>query len=102
MLNGVFTGAQASRGEQRFKESCVTCHSIEEQASSLRSKYRNGTLHDVFSVISTTMPQNSPGSLTPDDYASIVALYLRQSGHTPGSTDLPASPTALAKIRIDP
>ena len=102
MLNGVFTSAQAARGEQRFKESCVTCHSIEEQASSLRSKYRNGTLHDVFSVISTTMPQNTPGSLTPEDYASIVALYLRQSGHAPGSTDLPANPAALAKMRIGP
>jgi mono/diheme cytochrome c family protein len=101
MLNGMFTSVQAARGEQRFKESCATCHSIEEQAASLQAKWRNGSLHDLFRAISTTMPQNSPGSLTPDDYASIVALYLRQSGHAPGSTELPSDPATLAKLRID-
>ena len=50
----------------------------------------------------TTMPQNSPGSLTPDDYASIVALYLRQSGDVPGVTELPSDPAQLAQMRISP
>jgi mono/diheme cytochrome c family protein len=101
-LNGVFTSAQASRGEQHFRQSCATCHSIEDQASSFRAKWGNGTLRELFTVISTTMPQNSPGSLTPDEYASILALYLRQSGHTPGSTELPSSSSALGELRVPP
>jgi alcohol dehydrogenase (cytochrome c) len=99
-LNGVFTSAQATRGEEHFKQNCATCHSIDDQASSFRAKWGNGTLRDLFTVISTTMPQNRPGSLTPDAYASIVALYLRQSGHTPGSSELPTSSTALGEMRI--
>jgi alcohol dehydrogenase (cytochrome c) len=99
-LNGVFTSAQAARGEEHFRQSCATCHSIDDQASSFTAKWGNGTLRDLFTVMSKTMPQNSPGSLTPDAYASIVALYLRQSGHTPGSTELPASLAALGEMRI--
>ena len=99
-LNGVFTSAQASRGEQQFNQACATCHAIDEQAGSLRSKWGNATLADLFTVISTTMPQNDPASLSRDAYASIVAYYLQRSGNTPGATDLPADPAALRQIRI--
>jgi alcohol dehydrogenase (cytochrome c) len=99
---GMYTNAQALRGEQRFQQACSTCHSIEEQAGSLRARWASGTLADLFKVMMTTMPQNTPGSLTPDDYASIVALYLRQSGHAPGATELPSDPAQLAQMRISP
>jgi mono/diheme cytochrome c family protein len=98
----VFTSAQAARGEQQFKQACATCHSIEEQAGSLRSKWGNGTLAEIFMVISTTMPQNKAGSLSPAEYASILAFYLQQSGHSPGSTELPGDPAALRDMRIAP
>jgi alcohol dehydrogenase (cytochrome c) len=99
-LNGVFTSAQASRGAQQFKQACAACHSIEEQANSLNAKWGKGTLRDLFTVISTTMPQNKAGSLSPDEYASIVAFYLQESGHTPGSSELPADPAALERMRV--
>ncbi len=101
-LNGVFTSTQAASGEQQFKQACATCHSIEEQAGSLRSKWGNGTLRDLFTAVSTTMPQNNPGSLSSNDYTSIIAYYLQQSGHTPGSTELPGEPAALGELRFLP
>jgi alcohol dehydrogenase (cytochrome c) len=100
--NAVFTTAQAARGEQQFKQACATCHSIDDQAGSLRAKWGGGTLRDLFTVISTTMPQNSAGSLSRDDYVSILALYLRQSGHASGPTELPGDPAALEAMRIAP
>jgi hypothetical protein len=51
--------------------------------------------------MSTTMPQGKPGSLTADDYSSIVAFYLSQSGYPAGATDLPVDPAALATVRVD-
>jgi alcohol dehydrogenase (cytochrome c) len=101
-LNGVFTSAQAAQGEQQFKQNCSTCHSIDDHAASLHSKWANATLRDLFNTISTTMPQNNPGGLTQAEYASIVAYYLRQAGHTPGSMELPSAPAALAEMRIPP
>ena len=78
------------------------CHSIEEQAGSLRARWGSGTLAELFKVLVTTMPQNTPGTLSPEDYASIVAFYLRQSGHAPGATELPSDPARLAQMRISP
>lgn len=98
--NGVFTSAQASRGEQHFKRACAACHSIQDQTGSLRSKWGTGTLRDLYHAIATTMPQNNPGGLAPDEYASIVAFYLQQSGHAAGASELPADPAALARIPI--
>jgi alcohol dehydrogenase (cytochrome c) len=97
---GLYTSAQAQRGEQQFRQACSTCHSIEDQAGALRTRWGSGTLADLFRVISTTMPQNNPGSLSPADYASIVALYLRQSGHPAGAMELPSDPERLMQLRV--
>lgn len=100
-LDGMFTAGQASRGEQRFNQACATCHKVEEQTGvSFRAKWANTSLGDLFKVISTTMPQGTPGSLTADDYASIVAFYLRQSGYPAGAAELPANPAALTGVRV--
>jgi alcohol dehydrogenase (cytochrome c) len=101
-LDGMFTTSQASRGEQRFTQACATCHKVEEQTGvSFRAKWGNATLGDLFTLISTTMPQGNPGSLTADDYASILAFYLRESGYPAGVTEVPADPAALTKMRVD-
>ena len=78
---GVFTAAQASRGEAQFNRACGSCHQVGEQTgASFTARWGSGTLADLFTTMSTTMPQTSPGSLSPDDYASIVAFYLQRSG----------------------
>jgi alcohol dehydrogenase (cytochrome c) len=100
--DGLYTSAQAARGEQHFKQACATCHSIDEQAGSLRAKWGSGTLRDLFTAIATTMPQNNPGGLSPDAYASIVAFYLQKSGHAPGAAPLPSEPSVLDTLRIAP
>ena len=40
-------------------------------------------------------------SLTAEEYASILAFYLRQSGYPAGGADLPADPAALSSVRVD-
>jgi mono/diheme cytochrome c family protein len=103
VLDGVFTTGQAARGKERFDQVCSTCHKIEEQAgASFSARWANGTLGDLFTLMSTTMPQGKPGSLTADDYSSIVAFYLSQSGYPAGATELPVDPAALATMRVDP
>jgi hypothetical protein len=100
--DGLFTAAQAARGEQHFKQSCMTCHKVEEQTgASFRASWGRGTVGEFLTVISRTMPRSSPGSLTPDAYASIVAFYLRQSGYPTGAAELPADATALSSVRIE-
>jgi len=52
--------------------------------------------------VSATMPQGDPGSLKPEEYASILAFFLSQSGYKAGEKELPSDLESLQKIRIEP
>jgi mono/diheme cytochrome c family protein len=101
--SGVFTAAQAARGQQVFSQSCANCHRVADQTgAAFHAKWANGGLGTLFSLISKTMPQNAAGSLSKPDYAAIVAYMLRESGYPVGAADLPADPDLLAKVRLPP
>ena len=56
---------------------------------------------DFFGFIKSAMPKTEPGSLTDDEYASIVAYILKLNGMPAGKEALPADTIALQKIRFD-
>ncbi len=102
MLDGVFTATQATQGEQRYAASCSVCHNVSEHTGpALRNKWAGRSLDDIFALIATTMPDNNPGSLSADEYASIVAFFLRQTGYSPGALALPADRAVLQKLKIE-
>jgi mono/diheme cytochrome c family protein len=103
VLEGVFTAAQASRGQVQFAQTCMTCHTVAEHTGrNFGAKWAGTTLNELFELISTTMPEVEPGSLKPDQYASIVAFFLRESGYPVGQRELPSEVAALKKIRVEP
>jgi mono/diheme cytochrome c family protein len=100
-LNGVFSAAQAARGAAVFQQQCGNCHGPEDHAgAAFKAKWGGGTVADMYRTISTTMPQGNAGGLSREEYAGIVAFYLRQSGFTAGQQDLPSDPAALAKLPV--
>lgn len=100
---GVYTQAQAKRGEQLFAASCAMCHKAEDHSgASFTAKWSNATLGDIFDQVSSTMPPANPGSLSPDGYASIVAYFLSRTGLPEGRADLPADRNVLLGIRAKP
>lgn len=101
ILDRVYSVAQAERGQARFKQSCGSCHAVSEFAEpDFSGRWQGQTLGDVFEFISTAMPEGSPGSLKPEDYASILAYALSNGGFPVGTDDLPARKEVLAKIGI--
>lgn len=103
ILDRVYSVAQAERGQMRFKQSCGSCHAVSEFAEpEFSSRWEGQTLGDVFQFISTAMPEGSPGSLKPEDYASIIAFALSNGGFPVGTDDLPAKQDVLVKIGIVP
>jgi len=82
---GVFNAQQAARGEQVYAQNCSACHDAENYAGqSLQAKWGGFTLGDIYNDISVSMPPENPGGLSPEDYASIVAYLLQESGYAPG------------------
>lgn len=101
VLDGVFTADQASRGEATFKRVCSACHDTGEfSGGRFRLTWVGQTTGDLFDAISTLMPEGDPGSLSPAEYASLVAYLLSVNGYPAGDAPLPANLSALRDMEI--
>ena len=99
-LRGLYTSAQAARGERRFAQLCADCHRTVEITRSWFSGNVHQTAGELFVIMSMTMPDSSPGSLDDDDYADILAYLLQLNGYPAGDEELPSDPSLLASIPI--
>src|SRR5712691_11248117 len=97
--DGVYTDAQARRGETIYVKTCESCHAKDlsgaDQAPSLTGKDFNAEwndmpLSDLFERIHATMPGDAPGSLKPAEVADVIAFLL--SGPSPNYGDAPRAP----------
>ena len=100
--DGVFTSAQASRGEQTFERVCVACHDTGEfSGARFRLSWSGQSAGDLFDTVSTLMPEGDPGSLSPGEYAALVAFLFRLNGYPSGEVSLPADIRALGLVQIE-
>ena len=101
VLDGVFTPAQASRGERTFSDVCAACHDTGEfSGGRFRISWVGRPVGELFETISTLMPEADPGSLSPAEYAAIVAYLLQINNYPAGDTDLPTNVRALGQLEI--
>src|SRR5687768_12347212 len=77
-LTGVYTAAQAKRGQETFAFTCQGCHTPASYTGDQFTKHWVGKpLIELYNFISTMMPKNEPGSLGEEEYAQLVANLLR-------------------------
>jgi mono/diheme cytochrome c family protein len=101
-LSGVYTDEQASRGKDVYAGSCRSCHTPASHTGATFNKWWRGKrLSDLFLFVSTRMPKNDPGSLSPDDVADVMAYLLRMNAMPVGKEELPPDADSLKKIRIE-
>ena len=99
--SGVYTAAQATRGEQTYMNVCVSCHPVGTYAAqAFRDKWNGAPLSKLFDFVAESMPKSEPGSLDTQDYVHVIAYILKINGAPPGKTPLPADSAALEKIRL--
>ena len=109
---GLFTEAQATRGERLYEQYCTACHGARLQGNPaaplvgavFESRWADGqhTLDDLFYIVRTQMPYNAPGSLAKQQYADVVAYVLKMNGYAAGQAELAPSAAALKKITLQP
>jgi len=101
-LLGVYTTAQAARGQKTYESICLSCHPLATQTGHLFAKrWRGQTLADLYGFVAETMPKNDPGSLTPREIAHVIAYMLKINGMPAGAAELPANEGTLKGIRIE-
>jgi mono/diheme cytochrome c family protein len=97
---GVYTAAQADRGEDTFKNTCTACHEKERfTGPDLLDHWTGRSLQELFQHMSTTMPEDNPGSLKPQQYADVVAYFLELNGYPEGKAEL--DPAAIKTIKFE-
>lgn len=94
---------QGLRGREVFTKTCVECHTkTDVTGQDFKIKWHTRPVYDLLDVIRTTMPDDKPGSLTPDQYVDVVAYLLRINGAAFGGPALVATDTAgLKKWKMD-
>jgi alcohol dehydrogenase (cytochrome c) len=77
-----YTSAQAQAGKTVYAAQCATCHGAQLQGVSAPALTGPGLAHSNMNVsglrtiVTQTMPATAPGSLTPGQYAAIMAYLL--------------------------
>ena len=101
VADGVFTTNQVARGERTFREVCAACHdTVEFSGGRFRFTWVGLTAGDLFDTIATLMPEGDPGSLSPAQYAAVVAYLFDLNGYPAGETPLPTNLSALQALEI--
>jgi mono/diheme cytochrome c family protein len=84
-----YTDAQAARGETLYVDHCAACHrddltglgpSPALAGNGFMARWSQRAAQELFDKLRTTMPQGAPGSLTPAQYADLVAFLLSANG----------------------
>jgi mono/diheme cytochrome c family protein len=106
--DGVYTEEQAKRGEALYHQSCALCHGEallgREMASPLTGPVFNSNwdgvmLGDLMERMRLTMPQTSPGSLSRQQNADLLAYILSVGRFPAGKTELARQTEILNQIR---
>ena len=85
--DGVFTAEQVARGKAVYEKSCANCHPAEFYRDRL-PLWQDMPVGVVFESISTSMPQDNPGSLLTSEYLDVLAYIFSITGSPAGSKEL--------------
>ena len=107
--DGVFSDAQATRGQQAYRQSCAKCHAEDLLGTGnapalvgepFLGRFDRATADDVVQTIAQTMPQEGPGSLGAAVYVDVVAYLFKANGSPAGAADLPADRATLKQVLV--
>ncbi len=105
--DGIYTAAQAQRGEPLYAENCAPCHRWDLKGNEIgpalageafSARWDGRLLAELFDYTRALMPQNSPGGLSRQQTADVLAFMLRTGGVPPGRTEFPARTEDLGQI----
>ena len=108
--DGIYTEEQATRGKALYASECSSCHGAELTGGEMAPGLAGGefisgwdglTVGDLFERIRISMPQNSPGSLSGQQNADILAFVFSVNKFPTGTSELPKEAGILKQIKFE-
>ncbi len=108
--DGVYSEAQATRGKALYSQECASCHGGELTGGEMAPPLAGGefmagwdglTIGDLFERVRISMPQNSPGSLSWQQNADILAFMFNANKFPAGTSELPKEAGILKQIKFE-
>ena len=105
--SGVYTEAQAYRGEKVADTTCIGCHGPGLDGGDSGPKlvgemflanWSSQPVGELFAWIREAMPSDAPGTLSEEDAAAVVAYILKQNKMPAGKQPLSADRDELSRI----
>src|SRR4030095_11768338 len=104
--DGVYSDAQAARGEGSYRQQCANCHGNKLEGVQgppltgdfFISRWQGQPLSDLVNKIRNTMPADAPGSLTSQQSADVTAHILKLGGFPAGKAELASDEPTLSGI----
>ncbi len=106
---GIYTEAQATRGQTVYQAECASCHrqdlTGQDMSPSLVGvgfsfKWQGRNVQELYASMRYGMPQIAPGSLSNRAYADLTACLLFSTGFPAGDGELSSDEDQLALIEI--
>ncbi len=107
--SGVYSEAQAYRGEKVADTVCLGCHGAGLEGGDSGPKlvgenflasWNTRSVGDLFGFILETMPENAPRTLKAEDAASVIAYMLKRNDMPSSRQELASERETLAQITI--
>jgi mono/diheme cytochrome c family protein len=107
--DGVYTEAQAKRGEELYTAHCASCHrdSLDGEGPakpligpSFLDNWNGLTMGAMAERTRTTMPFNQPATLSRQQIVDVLAFMLRVNKFPAGGTELPRQNDMLEQIKF--
>jgi cytochrome c len=95
--DGIYTDAQALRGEIAYRKECGYCHGDDLRGKGVTpvliggtftEQWNDASLYDLTAVIQSTMPEDRPAGLSAAVYVDIVAYLLKANDYPAGALEL--------------
>ena len=110
VFDGVYSEAQATRGELAYLRYCANCHGAALDGGDMtpgltgavfKANWNDLTLGDLFERIRISMPLDRPGRLTRQQNADVIAYILKTGQWPAGARDMPTDLPALRQIKVE-
>lgn len=109
---GVYTNAQAARGEGVYQAICSRCHGAALDGGRqggippltgdpFLGIWEAASLGNLFTKVKDTMPRDAPGSLTNEVYLDLIAYILKANAFPAGTVEPGLTDGVVDNIRIE-